>query len=726
MKMIHKKSALITSIIAATATAAVQAQQVQELEEILVTVQRKETSAWDTPASIEVLDGEDIAVLQPNSLADLVRYQPEISFEQSNDRRGAGSFVIRGLSGNRVIMLIDGTRLPDGFGSGGVTNGRNSFEPYSMGNIQFLKGPSSALYGSDALAGVVLLNTMSPQQLLQGSDGPIVEFSGGYDEVNDGYRQTLTFASKAFGGDFFVQAATRQTSETDIHGSPENFPMDADQRNILMKWENNNNADNQWGFLGDFWQRDVDANFNSGLSPTSSVVDSRTEDSSDRWRLGFFQSLTDFASIDRIDWQIDLQEANVAEDEFQTSLDGAESILDFEEVDINQDLISFSVLLGEQMGNHDVMAGIDYTQKSSERINYYRDINLGTGEIDPTRNGVTYPARSYPVSDTDLLGIFVQDEISLMEDRLSLTLGLRYDYFNNEPSPDQLYFNSNPTGINVEGESSDQFSPSVGLTYEISNGALLFANYTSGFRSPPISSQYINTFIQSRGFPHEILANPNLKSESSDGIEGGLRLRGATGNLEISVYRTDYEDFIESTRAGTRPNPAPGFRPVTQIQYQNLSEVEISGVEVDAELDLQNLLNTTDQWWLTLNYANLDGDNKLSDEPLTSVGPSQAVVGLRYQAAGGNFGAQLNARFMDEFDDVAPGTFAIPDYTRVDLSAYYDFSEQFSINVRIDNLSDEQYWYQHVAGSSSRTFSADEAAAPGRTFSVSVRYRFGL
>lgn len=727
MKIIRKKAALIASMIAATAaTENVQAQQAQEVEEILVTVQRRETSLWDTPASLEVLNEEDIARLQPNSLADLVRYQPEISFDQSSDRRGNGSFVIRGLSGNRVIMLIDGARLPDGFGSGGVSNGRNSFEPYSMGNIQFMKGPSSSLYGSDALAGVVLLNTVSPEQMLRGEEGPVFELSGGYDDVNDGFRQTVTVASKVFGGDFFVQAATRQTSESDIQGSAENSPFDADQENILLKWENNNLADNQYGFLADFWRRDVDADFNSGLAPGSAIFDSRTEDSSSRWRLGFFQTLTNFAGIDRIDWQVDLQQASVAEDELQTRLEGAENILDIEEVDIDQDLISASVLLGEQIGNHDLVGGIDLVRKFSERVNFYRDINLGTGEVDASRNGVDYPLRSFPESDTDLIGIFLQDEISLMDGRLALTLGARYDYYSNDPSPDQLYFNSNPTGQAVGEFTNERFSPSAGLTYEVSDNVLLFANYTSGFRTPPVSEQYINTFIQSRGFPHEILANPDLTSETSDGIEGGIRLRNELGSLELTAYQTDYDDFIESTRAGTRPNPAPGFRPITQIQYRNLSKVEISGVEIDGELALHNIFDTGNQWWLTLNYADLDGDNKLSDEPLTSVGPTQTVLGLRFQAANSNFGAQLNARFVDEFDNVASGTYAIPDYTRLDLSAYYDFSEDISLNLRIDNLQDEQYWNQFVAGSRLTSATAAEAAAPGRTFSISARYRFGL
>lgn len=371
-----------------------------------------------------------------------------------------------------------------------------------------------------------------------------------------------------------------------------------------------------------------------------------------------------------------------------------------------------------------MLAGVDFVRKSAQRINFYRDYYPATGEVDPSRNGVVYPLKSYPTSDTDLLGIFIQDEILLMEERLRLTLGLRYDYFNNKPEPDELYYNSNPTGQRVDAYDSDNLSPSLGLAFEVNENAMLFGSYVSGFRTPPVSNQYINTFIQSRGFPHEVLANPDLKSERSDGVEVGLRLRGAAGSLEVSTFRSDYEDFIESTRSGTRPNPIPGFRPVTQIQYQNLSDVQVSGTELDAELYLHNWLDTENQWMLNFSWAGLDGENKSSDEPLTSVGPHQGVVGLAFRSASGGLGADLNARMVEEFNDVPIGRFAVPAYTRVDFSLFYDVTPGFSVNFRVDNLLDEQYWYQFMAGANVRGDPAS-AAAPGRSVSVSARYRIG-
>ncbi len=697
----------------------------QDIEEVIVEVQRKETSIWSTPASLEVLDREDILNLQPNSLADLVRYQPAISFDQSSDRRGNGSFVIRGLSGNRVIMLMDGTRLPDGFGSAGVSNGRNSFEPYSMNSIQFLKGPSSALYGSDALAGVVLLQTASPAQMLDGGDDSMFELSGGFDQVNNGFRQTLSNAGPAFGGAYLLQLSTRQFSESGIYGEHENFPMDGTQENILLKWENADRADRQYGVLMDVWRREVDASFSSGLDPAGPITDNYTEDESYRWRIGFYRNMTDVLGLDRLDWQVDLQQAAVDEDQFERRSRRGEEILDIEEVDIDQDLISASVVMGKEWPNHELLGGIDYVRKSAQRINFYRDVHLATGEVNPARNGVVYPLKSYPTSDTDLLGIFVQDEILLAEERLRLTLGLRYDYFNNEPKPDELYFNSNPTGQDVDAISSDNLSPSLGLTFEASENAILFGNLVSGFRTPPVTEQYINTFIQSRGFPHEVLANPDLKSEYSSGFEAGIRLRGAIGRLEVSTYRTEYEDFIESTRSGTRPNPIPGFRPVTQIQYRNLSDVEVRGTELDAELYLHNWLDTESQWLLSFSWAGLEGENRSSDEPLTSVGPHQGVLGLAFRSAAGNLGANVNARIVDEFTDVPFGRFAVPEYTRVDFSMFYDFTPGFSVNLRIDNLLDEQYWFQFMAGANIRG-DVSSAAAPGRSISVSARYRFGM
>ena len=697
----------------------------QEIEEIIVEVQRRATSVWTTPASLEVLDRQEILNLQPNSLADLVRYQPAISFDQSNDRRGNGTFVIRGLSGNRVVMLLDGTRLPDGFGSAGVSNGRNSFEPYSMNNIQFLKGPSSALYGSDALAGVVLLRTVSPTQLLEGGDDPVFELSGGYDQVNDGMRQTLSNAGRALGGAYLLQLSTRQFSETDVYGEHENFPMDETQENLLLKWENGDQADSQYGVLMDIWRREVDASFSSGLDPAGSITDNYTEDESFRWRVGFYRNMSDVMGLDRLDWQVDFQQAGVDEDQFEHRTSRGEEIVDIEEVDIDQDLVSASVLIGKDWLNHELLAGIDYVRKSTQRVNFYRDLYPATGEVNPARNGVVYPLKSYPTSDTDLLGIFVQDEILLAEERLRLTLGLRYDYFNNEPKPDAMYFNSNPTGQNVDAFSSDNLSPSLGLTFEANDNVVLFGNFVTGFRTPPVTEQYKNTFIQSRGFPHEVLANPDLKSEHSNGFEAGIRLRGAIGRLEVSTYRTEYEDFIESTRSGTRPNPIPGFRPVTQIQYQNLSDVEVNGTELDAELYLHNWLETDSQLLLNFSWAGLDGENRSSDEPLTSVGPHQGVLGLAFRSASGNLGANVNARIVDEFNDVPFGRFAVPEYTRVDFSMFYDFTPGFSVNLRVDNLLDEQYWFQFMAGANLRG-DPSNAAAPGRSVSVSARYRFGM
>ena len=698
----------------------------QEIEEIVVQVQRKETALWSTPASLEVLDEQDIRELQPNSLGDLVRYQPAISIDQSNDRRGNGTFVIRGLSGNRVVMLIDGARLPDGFGSAGVSNGRNSFEPYSMNDIQFLKGPSSALYGSDALAGVVLLNTISPRRMLGGDDGPRFELSGGYDQVNDGFRQTFSGAGAALGGAWLLQVSTRQFSETDVWGEPENFPFDGNQENAMLKWESDGNVDNEYGFLADFWRREVDASFASELDPAGPVSDHYEQDNSYRWRLGFYQNLSNVMGLDRLDWQVDLQRGRFDEFEVEEGLNRrGDMVHDIEEVDVDQDQVSASVLIGEDFGSHELLAGVDYVQKSAQRVNFYRDFYPATGVIDTARNGVVYPLKGYPSSDTDLLGIFIQDEFGLLEDRLRFTLGLRYDYFKNDPKPDDYYYRSNPTGQAVAAFSSDSVSPSIGATWEANENLILFANYVSGFRTPPVSEQYINTFIQSRGFPHEVLANPDLKSETSSGFELGLRLRGEMGRLEISTYNTDYEDFIESTRSGTRPNPIPGWRPVTQIRYLNLSDVEVTGTELDAELFLHNWLDTEDEWLLSLGWGDIQGENRSSDEPLTSVGPRQAVLGLGYRAANADFGADLRALIVDEFTDVQPGRFAVPEYTRVDASVFYNVSDSFSVNLRIDNLLDEQYWHQFVAGSRI-TNDPGGAAAPGRNFSVSARYRFGI
>src|SRR3546814_10509902 len=93
-------------------------------------------------------------------------FEPGVSVQRQPARFGAAlgatgragneSFNIRGIGGNRVLIQVDGVRVPDGFSFGAQASGRGDYVDLGLiKSVEILRGPSSALYGSDGLAGAV-------------------------------------------------------------------------------------------------------------------------------------------------------------------------------------------------------------------------------------------------------------------------------------------------------------------------------------------------------------------------------------------------------------------------------------------------------------------------------------------------------------------------------------------------------------------------------------------
>src|SRR5262252_4486891 len=117
----------------------------------------------ETPATVTVISRERIEREVARDIRDALRYEPGVSVVNNPTRFGLGNVNIRGLDGNRVQMMQDGIRMPDGFAIGSFSNAsRNPFDLGLLSRIEILRGPGSALYGSDALAGVLSMTTLDP------------------------------------------------------------------------------------------------------------------------------------------------------------------------------------------------------------------------------------------------------------------------------------------------------------------------------------------------------------------------------------------------------------------------------------------------------------------------------------------------------------------------------------------------------------------------------------
>ena len=173
---------------------------VNEFDRIVVTATRTERALDDVPIrSSRAIDRERMDRELVRNLKDLFRYEPGITVTNGTGRFGLGDIRIRGLGGNRVRIETDGIAVPDAFSIGSFSNAnRNFVDLDTLKRVEVVRGPGSALYGSDALGGVVSFITKDPSDYLEDGKDAYFGLKLGYDGDGDGL---FGGATAAFGGD---------------------------------------------------------------------------------------------------------------------------------------------------------------------------------------------------------------------------------------------------------------------------------------------------------------------------------------------------------------------------------------------------------------------------------------------------------------------------------------------------------------------------------------------
>lgn len=189
-----------------TALAQANAPAAGELPPVVVTGTRSEREVKEVPATIESITAEQIEERQITDIREAAELIPNVSVERRSNRMslaggltdgrsGNAGFNIRGLDGNRVLMLVDGIRAPRSYSFGGSS--RDNVDFGLIERVEIIKGPSSALYGSDGIGGVVQLFTRDPASYLKGGKTFGGEVGVGYEGESNARRVGATLAGQA-------------------------------------------------------------------------------------------------------------------------------------------------------------------------------------------------------------------------------------------------------------------------------------------------------------------------------------------------------------------------------------------------------------------------------------------------------------------------------------------------------------------------------------------------
>lgn len=263
------KSQLALAITAMLAAPILAQAETYTFDEVVVSATRTEQSKQDASSAIETVSSDDIDKEMAGDIKEALKYTPGVRIKGSG-RFGISGANIRGVSDSRVKMMVDGVQQPVPY-SAGRTEQRsypNSIEIDTLQRIEINKGPSSTLYGSDALGGVVLLRTKQPQDLLL-TDGDETRFGlkSTYSSANAEFKNTLSWANRSGKLETLLMGTYAQGNETETHGSGSEVigpdrgaanPADTQLANILGKAYYQFSDKQRIGFTAEYYTKDYD------------------------------------------------------------------------------------------------------------------------------------------------------------------------------------------------------------------------------------------------------------------------------------------------------------------------------------------------------------------------------------------------------------------------------------------------------------------------------------
>lgn len=706
------------------------------LDRVVVVAQRRAEPLAQVVSSVSLIDRESFEARLAGDAADLVRYVPGLRMDVEPQRFGAQGVSIRGLGGNRVRVEVDGVPLPEAFAVGQfAAAGRDPGDIATIERIEVLRGPASTLYGSDALAGIVAITTRDPRSLLdaQGSD----RHTGlrlGYDG-RDAARHIAVrhaFATEA-GVDGLLLASGRRAGTRGNRGdtpAEDANPAERRTRSVLAKLVGPAGATGEWRAVLEHQRSAADADvvsqrFAPGRFATTYRLLADDAQSRDRASL----SLVDeggIGGLDRLDALLYAQDSRTRQDTAQFRRpDRAtpfESLrwrrFDIEQRDIGLDLLAHRDV--DAAGTtHRLLAGLELERTRYRGLRDGVETNLRTGAVSTVVLGERFPVRDFPTSVGTRQALFVQDEFAV--GRFTVLPGLRHDRYRLDARPDALFREDYPSTPVVDGREAST-TGKLGLRFDTGGRGHAFAQYARGFRAPPFSD--LNIGLSLALLNYEVRPNPALRPETSRGLELGWRWSGPRVHAAVSLFRNDYRDLIES-RANLGIDPATG---ALVFQSVNRDRARIEGIEAELEWDLAMLSPRLDGLRLKAAAATARGRDLRRDQPIDSLDPETAVLGLDYLADDGRWGAELIAtatRGKRDGDVSTAGLFLPPGHAVFDAYAWWQVHARLRLGVGITNLGDRRWWrWADVRGLPADVAAPGFYSQPGRSVALSVEATF--
>lgn len=582
------------------------------LDAVVVTATRTENDVKNVPASTQIITSSDIKKSGATNVRDAITDFANITMTKKV-RGGGHEIIVRGMSTDKSLIMVNGHRVANEADGSGLGNA-NALDRINVDNIEkieIVKGPSSALYGSEAMGGVINIITKGSKEaevrtgLVNSSEdftnwwhldsGEIGKFSATLDmrfnkirrDGDDtdfltdsfGTAQTYNFNANYHFNDhnylnFYVDHYT-QNLKRDLYTHKRD--------NIKVNFPEKMRPMGQASMTGEGSMEDALANYHYKQQTYGLSWNGKT--ARNDWQIQTYLS--------KFDWESDIRYSGM---QFKGHVPAGLSPMtgrmwdsifkgfmvgDSGEYknDVNVNSNKIFVIEGRNStkinDNHRITYGAEYIKNTVKGTNFGDDNQFGVTHIGSvSKNGVT---KEISEKEIDTYAAYLQDEINY--GKWFIVPAIRYDHHEN--------FGSHT-------------SPKLGLTYKANDTFRVKANYGKGFKAPTIQNLYCK-LVTHMGQAGIITVNPNanLRPETSNSWDVGVEKEWGKISTSLVYFDTKLENMITTEK-------------IVDKIYRciNVGNVRVKGIEHTLGYELNPM------WKFKVNSTWLDAVNKDKNQPL--------------------------------------------------------------------------------------------------------------
>ncbi|MEZ4775524.1 MAG: TonB-dependent receptor [Bacteroidia bacterium] len=627
-------------------------------EEKAVTPQRFEREIFISPASVSVYGREQMLQDAPRSVPEALAGLPGIWTPLNAP--GTADLRIRGLSGNRTLMMVDGIRINTPLLSTRMNPWLNTVDLYTLDRVEVMRGSGGVQYGSDALTGVTQVFTRTPkfsdtglkvhgntflkmasrdmEKSLRGE----MEISGSHVAVSGGYTKRM------FGNIF--------PGNTQSALDPSGYGETAANVKALIKLSRHHLLTFSWQSMD---QQDIPdyARIASG-----DFQNYRHDPRSRQLAYGRLVSYYDSKWFRQVKITGSYQRA-------------------FDQVTSLKEKSSLEITHTEQVdtwgGAVEVLSSPNPYWRFVSGVEYYSDdvYTQATGREVSTGNIHGLPSTFEDGAAAAGLSVYSLHTLDVLKLRLS---------FGGRANLSALNFENSEFGKQEVMPSA--LVGNISAMYPIHPNVHLTSSFNTGFRTPNLHD-FQTIGVSDLGIE---VPNDSINPEKSFTSEVGLKARTKFFSGSVVFYRTQLTDQIDLVRSSYQGSGEYENQPV--YRKVNLSQSYVQGVEAEVEVPVSRSVAL----FGSLSYTN--GQNLTFNEPMTAIPPLNSRLGLRFRSKSGVWSKMewLHASIQDRLssedlmNDFSPdgGT---PGWNVVNLHVGYDFNWGYA-TVGIRNLLDEAYF----------------------------------